>query len=122
MMAPRLELMGRQDAPHRFARDVRDHTGCDHLPGEFRTVPLAERASLLIRSLAGHLDHMQGHDRGERRRAPGTRLVVEPADPLRQESPHPHPDIPLADPDPQGHMRVLFPVGDSVVGTTGAAH
>ncbi len=60
-MPPGLERVVAQDAPHGLGGDPLHQPFGDQGPRDLGAIPLTERATLVIRPLAGDLDHVQRH-------------------------------------------------------------
>ena len=62
VMAPRFQLAGVQNAANGLSRDRVHQSICNHLVGQFRTIPLRQRAPHQIRPLACQFCYMGRHD------------------------------------------------------------
>ena len=65
MVPPRPQCVVRQETAHRLGRNMLDEAVAYQLAGQLQAVPLGKGAAQLFRSLAGHLDQMDGHGGGK---------------------------------------------------------
>ena len=63
MVSPRFELVGAQDPSNGFRGNGLDDAVGFELASEFRTVPLGERATHIVRSFTGQFHDVEGHFR-----------------------------------------------------------
>ena len=63
MVSPRFELVGAQDQPNGFRGNGLDDAVGFELAREFRTLPLGERATPVVRSFTGQFHEIEGYFR-----------------------------------------------------------